>query len=59
MGASIFIDGINLYYGTLKRTNFKRLNPVELGHELLRPERVADRPPYFAAWVSRIPDNNL
>lgn len=46
MGASIFIDGISLYYGALERTNFKLLNPVELAHELLRSEHVADRPSY-------------
>ena len=58
MRTSVYVDGLNLYYGALKKTNFKWLNPVELARRLLPPECVVDRLLYFTAWVSGIPDEN-
>ena len=58
MRTSVYVDGLNLYYGALKRTNYKWLNPVELARRLLLPECVVDRLLYFTAWVSGIPDEH-
>lgn len=58
MRTSVYVDGFNLYYGALKRTNFKWLNPVELARLVLPQECVVDRLLYFTAWVSGVPDEN-
>ena len=46
------MDGFNLYYGALRGTPFKWLNPVELTSLLLPPDSTVDRLRYFTARVS-------
>jgi len=48
----VYVDGFNLYYGALKGTQFKWLDPVGLTASLLPREYVIDRLRYFTARVS-------
>ena len=48
----IYVDGFNLYYGALKGTPFKWLNPVALACRLLPTGCTVDRLNYFTARVS-------
>ena len=56
MRTRVYVDGFNLYYGALKGTSFKWLDPVRLSRILLPPECVIDKLRYFTARVSGIPD---
>ncbi|WP_419935163.1 NYN domain-containing protein [Candidatus Palauibacter sp.] len=56
MRTRIYVDGFNLYYGALKGTPFKWLDPVRLSALLLPAACVLDRVLYFTARVSGIPD---
>ena len=48
----VYIDGFNLYYGALKGTPFKWLDPVRLSARLLPDTCVIDKVLYFTARVS-------
>ena len=48
----VYVDGFNLYYGALKGTPFKWLDPVRLAALLLPREYRIDRLRYFTARVS-------
>ena len=48
----VYVDGFNLYYGALKGTPFKWLDPVGLTTLLLPREYEIDRLRYFTARVS-------
>ena len=48
----VYVDGFNLYYGALKGTPFKWLDPVRLAALLLPREYAIDRLRYFTARVS-------
>ena len=48
----VYVDGFNLYYGALKGTQYKWLDPVGLTASLLPREYVIDRLRYFTARVS-------
>ena len=48
----VYVDGFNLYYGALKGTPFKWLDPVRLTALLLPSEYAIDRLRYFTARVS-------
>ncbi len=48
----VYVDGFNLYYGALKGTAFKWLDPVLLTSLLLPPEYEIERLGYFTARVS-------
>ena len=48
----VYVDGFNLYYGALKGTPFKWLDPVRLTALLLPREYPIDRLRYFTARVS-------
>ena len=48
----VYVDGFNLYYGALKGTPFKWLDPVRLAAHLLPRECAIDRLRYFTARVS-------
>ena len=48
----VYVDGFNLYYGALKGTPFKWLDPVLLTSLLLPPEYEIERLRYFTARVS-------
>ncbi len=52
MRTSVYVDGFNFYYGALKGTGFKWLNPVELARHLLPPGHTIDGLEYFTARVS-------
>jgi hypothetical protein len=48
----VYIDGFNLYYGAVKRTPYRWLNPVELARRALPATCVIDKVKYFTARVS-------
>ena len=48
----VYVDGFNLYYGAVKGTQFKWLDPVRLSGLLLPSECTIDRLLYFTAHVS-------
>ena len=48
----VYVDGFNLYYGALKGTRFKWLDPVRLAALLLPRGHEIDRLRYFTARVS-------
>ena len=52
MRTRVYVDGFNLYYGALKGSPFKWLDPVRLAARLLPPECVIDKLGYFTARVS-------
>ena len=57
MATNIYIDGFNLYYGSLKgRPNLKWLNPSEMCRVLL-PNREIHRVRYFTSRISPLPHN--
>ena len=56
MRTRVYVDGFNLYYGAVRGTSFKWLDPVRLSRLLLPPHCVIDKLLYFTARVSGIPD---
>ena len=52
MRTRVYVDGFNLYYGAVKRTRFKWLDPVRLTALLLPRECLIDRLRYFTARIS-------
>ena len=52
MRTRVYVDGFNLYYGALKGTPFRWLDPVKLTAFLLPRECTIDRLRYFTARVS-------
>ena len=52
----VYVDGFNLYYGALKDTPFKWLDPVKLAYQLLPAGYSVSKLKYFTARVSGIPD---
>ena len=52
MRTKVYVDGFNLYYGALKGTPFKWLNPVDLARRVLPSEYVVDKLLYFTARLS-------
>jgi hypothetical protein len=52
----VYVDGFNLYYGAVKRTPFRWLNPVELAKQLLPATHTVERVKYFTARVSGAED---
>ena len=52
MRTRVCVDGFNLYYGALKGTPFRWLDPVRLSALLLPRECAIDRLRYFTARVS-------
>jgi len=55
MRASVYVDALNLYYGALKGTRYKWLNPSTLC-DLLLPHFDICRVKYFTALVRARPD---
>lgn len=47
-----YVDGFNLYYGAVKGTAFKWLNPLELARQVLPAGIFIERVKYFTARVS-------
>ena len=56
MRTRVYVDGFNLYYGALKGTPFKWLNPVDLARQVLPAGYVVDKLLYFTARVSGVSD---
>ena len=52
----VYVDGFNLYYGALKGTPYRWLNPVELSKQLLPAGHIVDKVKYFTARVSGADD---
>ncbi len=52
----VYVDGFNLYYGAVKGTPFKWLNPVQLAKLALPRGHVIERVKYFTAHVSGAAD---
>jgi uncharacterized LabA/DUF88 family protein len=59
---SIYVDGFNLYYGALRHTKYKWLNPLEVCRLLLKPKMAGSKQPldlqslrYFTAKVTPRP----
>jgi hypothetical protein len=57
MRTRVYVDGFNLYYGAVKGTPFKWLNPVELARQVLPPGHTIDKLKYFTARVSGASDS--
>ncbi len=55
----VYVDGFNLYYGALKGTPFKWLNPIALATQLLPAGHVIERLKYFTAHVSGAADPDV
>jgi len=56
MRTRVYIDGLNLYYGAVKGTPFKWLDPVRLSALVLPQACVVERLLYFTAHVSGVVD---
>lgn len=54
MKANVYIDGFNLYYGSLRKTSFKWLNLLILCQNLL-PGRTIGKIRYFTARIKSLP----
>ncbi|MGA8820855.1 MAG: NYN domain-containing protein [Xanthobacteraceae bacterium] len=48
----VYVDGFNLYYGAVKGTALKWLNPVKLAQQILPSTHVVERVKYFTAHAS-------
>ncbi len=57
MRTYIYIDGFNLYYGSLKGTSYKWLDINALFRNILKPENDIQKIKYFIARISARPDN--
>lgn len=55
MKATVYIDGFNLYYGSLKKTPFRWLDIRKLSEMMLSDEDSITRLKYFTATVSSPP----
>ena len=55
MRTFVYVDGFNLYYGALKGTPFKWLDPVSLFEKVLQPRHDILKVKYFTARVSGTP----
>ena len=47
----VYVDGFNLYYGAVRRTEFKWLDLVKLAYQVLPPGHAVERLRYFTARV--------
>ena len=52
MRTRVYVDGFNLYYGAIKGTQLKWLDPVHLSRLLLPQACTVDKLLYFTAHVS-------
>ena len=55
MRTFVYVDGFNLFYGALKGTPFKWLDPVSLFEKVLQPRHEILKVKYFTARVSGTP----
>ena len=52
---SVYVDGFNFYYGAVRRTPYKWLNPELLFQHLLGPQNQLTRIKYFTARIQPTP----
>ena len=52
---NIYVDGFNLYYGALRGTPYKWLNPLQMCQVILKPYHAYHRLRYFTALVKARP----
>ncbi len=57
MKTHVYIDGFNLYFGTLKNSSCKWLNIVEAVRRHLKSHHIIDRTKYFTAKLSPRPND--
>ena len=54
---TVYIDGFNFYYGEVRGTPLKWLDPVALFHRVLGPQNQLTKIKYFTARVQPTPSN--
>ena len=62
MRTRVYADGMNLYYGALKRSKrirYKWLNLVELAHQLLPQGHIVEKLRYFTRVYIKICQRNM
>ena len=67
MRTAVYIDGFNLYYGALKGTKYKWLNPKRLCESVIQPHHeiisivycTARVKPKVSQGYSKVTNNNL
>ena len=52
---NVYVDGFNLYYGALRKTPYRWLDPRELCRRVLGPEHALQRIRYFTADIKQSP----
>lgn len=57
MKTNVYVDGFNLFYGCLKGTPHRWLNPVSLAQKLLPEAHQVQQLKFFTARVSALPGN--
>lgn len=57
MKTHVYVDGFNLYYGCLRGTPYRWLDPRALVQSLLRPGHEIQKIKYFTAQVTALPNN--
>ena len=57
MRTAVYIDGFNLYYGSLKGTPYKWLDLCAYFERMLPPDSVLTKVKYFTARVASLPHN--
>ena len=57
MRTTIYVDGFNLYYGCLRKTNYRWLNLKVLFQNVLQAHNEIERIHYFSAKVKNSPHN--
>ena len=59
MKTVIYVDGFNLYYGSLKDTSYKWLDMPLLFRTILQPHHQIQQVKYFTAKISAMPNDPL
>jgi len=54
---TLYIDGFNLYYGALKRTPYRWLDPVKMASKIFTKNEIV-KTKYFSARVSNMPHDD-
>ena len=57
MRTCVYIDGFNLYYGALRNTPYKWLDPVQMCREILDPNNQILKTKYFTANITGRPSD--
>jgi uncharacterized LabA/DUF88 family protein len=57
MQTNVYIDGFNLYYGSIKGTSNKWLDLAKFCDAMLEPRNAVNRIRYFTAWVTPWPED--